>query len=155
MRLVWRLCSPPYASKLDGEGNRRHGARWNSPGRGVVYVSAHLSLAVLEMLAHLPPELTMAVPPLAAVAIEIPDRSEELVSLEEMPKDPAILATWCRARGDAWLRSGSALSLVAPSLIVPQELNVMLNPSHSDMQTVRIAAVEEFRLDERLLVRSF
>ena len=37
---------------LDGEGARIHGGRWNLPGSRVVYASATLSLAVLEMLVH-------------------------------------------------------------------------------------------------------
>jgi len=48
MAIVWRLTAPEYADRLDGKGNVERGARWNSPGRGVVYASFNLSLAVLE-----------------------------------------------------------------------------------------------------------
>jgi hypothetical protein len=46
---VWRRI---YAS-LDGEGARRVGGRWNSPGRPVVYMAQSVALAVLENLVHM------------------------------------------------------------------------------------------------------
>ena len=52
--IVWRLADPRYARDLSGEGSRLMGGRWNAPGHAVLYVSSHLSLAVLETLAHLP-----------------------------------------------------------------------------------------------------
>jgi RES domain-containing protein len=54
MALVWRLVRPEFASDLDGKGNVNRGARWNSPGRGVVYASFNLSLCVLESFVQLP-----------------------------------------------------------------------------------------------------
>jgi RES domain-containing protein len=38
---------------FDGEGARRYGGRWNSPGTPLVYTSATRALAVLELLVHL------------------------------------------------------------------------------------------------------
>ena len=38
---------------MDGEGARRVGGRWNSPGRCVVYMAQSVSLAVLENLVHM------------------------------------------------------------------------------------------------------
>ena len=68
MALVWRLVDPRFASDLDGSGNRIHGARWNSPGRGVLYTSENLSLCVLETLVHLPGALRTRLPPRVALA---------------------------------------------------------------------------------------
>ena len=51
------------------------------------------------------------------------------------------------------MSAGRSLSLAAPSVIVPQERNIMLNPAHPDMALVSIVKVEEFRLDERLLAK--
>jgi RES domain-containing protein len=47
-----RVCRSKYA-ELDGEGARRVGGRWNSPGVAAVYMASSLSLAVLEVLANL------------------------------------------------------------------------------------------------------
>lgn len=40
-------------ARLDGEGARRVGGRWNSPGRAVVYMADSVALAVLENLVHM------------------------------------------------------------------------------------------------------
>ena len=37
---------------FDGAGAAEYGARWNSPGRPVIYAAGSRSLAMLEQLAH-------------------------------------------------------------------------------------------------------
>ena len=49
---VYRVCRARYA-RLDGDGARRVGGRWNSPGRTVVYMAESTALAVLENLVHM------------------------------------------------------------------------------------------------------
>jgi hypothetical protein len=49
---IYRVCRRIYAN-LDGEGSRRVGGRWNSPGRSVVYMAHSVALAVLENLVHM------------------------------------------------------------------------------------------------------
>ena len=51
-RSVYRVCRARYA-RLDGEGARLVGGRWNSPGRAVVYMAESVALAVLENLVHM------------------------------------------------------------------------------------------------------
>lgn len=51
-RRVYRVCRARYP-RLDGEGARFAGGRWNSPGRAVVYMAESISLAVLENLVHM------------------------------------------------------------------------------------------------------
>jgi RES domain-containing protein len=99
MPLVWRLTAPAFARKLDGEGNRRHGARWNSPGRGVVYTSVNLSLCVLEVLAHLPAGLRSRIPPMAAAALDMPDVETETISREEMSRTNPIVLSGAARKG--------------------------------------------------------
>ena len=149
---VWRLSRPEYARRLDGGGNRETGARWNSPGRGVVYTSRSLALCVLEVVVHLPS--IRFVQGLVAARLDVPDDAGvEAVTAPELPGDrfSEEAAAWCRLRGDAWLQAGAALALVAPSVIVPQEENVMLNPRHPGADRVRIEEIIPFSLDERLL----
>jgi len=67
---VWRLCRAAH-SRLDGEGARLAGARWNRRGTAVVYTSATLSLAALELLVHVSRQT--APEDLVACAAEIPD----------------------------------------------------------------------------------
>jgi RES domain-containing protein len=149
--ILWRLADPRYARDLAGTGNRMFGARWNSPGRGVVYCAEHLSLAVLESLVHLPAELRASLPPRHAIRIEIPDEARA-AGITQLPRGlrNRRLAEWCRRSGDQWLDEGSRLLLRAPSIIVPQEYNVMLNPAHPLMLRVRITQSKPFTMDARL-----
>jgi RES domain-containing protein len=157
MALVWRLVPPEFAAALDGKGNIHRGARWNSPGRGVVYTSASLSLCVLESLAQMPLSLRKKLPDLAAVRIEIPDDiATRDIDLADLPDQLDSKTTWqrCREIGDTWLAEDRQLILRAPSLIVPQERNVMINPAHRLMAEVRIMSIEPFRFDDRLAAPS-
>ena len=72
MAYCWRLADPRFADDLEGSGNRIHGARWNSPGRGVLYASENLSLCVLENLVHLPPVMRGRLPSRVALRLQIP-----------------------------------------------------------------------------------
>jgi RES domain-containing protein len=51
---VYRVCRARYA-RLDGEGAKLVGGRWNSPGRTVVYMAESMALAVLENLVRVTP----------------------------------------------------------------------------------------------------
>ncbi len=147
MGLVWRLADPRFASDLEGSGNRIHGARWNSPGRGVLYTSENLSLCVLETLVHLPGALRTHLPPRLALRIEYPDDAEALV-LRALPE--TARAAKCRETGDRWLSDGAALILKAPSVVVPQENNIMFNPAHPRMREVSVVESIAFHFDERM-----
>jgi RES domain-containing protein len=153
--VLWRLADPRYARDLAGTGNRMFGARWNSPGRGVVYCTEHLSLAVLENLVHLPPELRASLPPRHVVSIDISD-DVSITTINRLPRGlrDRKLAAWCRRTGDQWLSERKTLLLRAPSIIEPQEYNVMLNPAHPFMLKVRIANSKPFTFDARLTTRS-
>jgi len=153
MTLVWRLAWPQFAAELDGSGNMRTGARWNSPGRGAIYASFNLSLCVLETLAHLHPVLRINLPVLRAVRIAIPDGASRLdIELSQLPSDLAgpKAQRRCRELGDGWLTAQEHLICTVPSVIVPQERNVLINPAHRWMAEVTIVATETFRFDARL-----
>jgi hypothetical protein len=56
----------------------------------------------------------------------------------------------CRTLGDGWLAEGGDLVLVAPSVLVPEEFNVMINPTHPRMQDVTTISDRRFRFDPGL-----
>lgn len=143
--IVHRLAKAAFAA-LDGEGARLYGGRWNSPGRPVVYAAASPSLAVLEVLVHLdlPPELLPD--DYRLLSIDIP----EDLAVERLDRTPPDEDA-CRALGDAFLDRGSALALLAPSAVVPQERNALINVRHPGMARVRLVGDEPFGLDPRLL----
>lgn len=153
MAIVWRLCPPAFASALDVRGNREFGARWNSPGRGVVYTSANLSLAVLETYVHFTPEQRATIPDFEAVRISVPDDAGiRVVAIDELERSQrrASPGSEFRAIGDAWLARGDHLLLQAPSVIVPEDSNIIINPAHPAMRDVRLISTRRFRFDTRL-----
>lgn len=156
---VWRLSARRRARDLDGAGNRDRGARWNSGrGRGVVYTSMSVATCVLETFVHFGPELRKTLPSnLMLVEIAVPDDAgilrigrEQIATDADRPRRDG--RTWYQRTGDRWLERGDALVLIAPSAVVPQELNAMLNPAHPRMADVRIVSSTRFRFDPRLAV---
>jgi RES domain-containing protein len=146
---VWRLARRAHAA-LDGGGARRDGGRWNSPGRPLVYSSSHLSLAALEVLVHF--DVDEVPEDLRAFAIEIPDAlAAEQVTLDTLPTGWTRQAFASRAFGDDWLAAARTPVLVVPSAIIPEETNVLVNPSHPATQGVRVVASRRFAYDPRLL----
>ncbi len=142
---VWRLARAAYPA-LDGEGARRVGGRWNRPGTAVVYTSAHLSLAVLEALVHTDPDLLPA--DLVAFEIDVPDDLAAPALLADDGRDAEASA----AVGTAWAAAGPA-ALLVPSVLVPRERNVLVNPRHPEARRVRIVGQEPFAFDPRLAGR--
>jgi RES domain-containing protein len=139
------------ASALDGEGARRVGGRWNAPGTPVAYCASSLSLAVLELLAHLDPG--EAPDDLVAIRFEIPDgmRSSRLVQADlplNWRQDAGRDAL--RALEARWIGAGATGILIVPSVIVPAETNVLVNPRHPDAARIKVVHQEPFHLDGRL-----
>jgi RES domain-containing protein len=150
---AWRLVRPTFADPADafsGEGARRFGGRWNAPGRRVVYTSEHLSLAALETLAHA--DRRRFERDLVAFAVELPAELVALLADANLPEGWRARpdAPSARAVGDAWLAAGTHVALSVPSVLVPQERNLLLAPTHPRFDEVRIGPPTPFRFDERL-----
>ena len=50
--IAWRIARASFAD-IGGEGARRLGGRWNSPGRSALYLSEHPALCLPEIIVHL------------------------------------------------------------------------------------------------------
>ncbi|HEX6645094.1 MAG TPA: RES domain-containing protein [Gemmatimonadales bacterium] len=147
--LAWRISKirhPPF----DGTGARLRGARWNSPGRPVIYAADSFAGSILEVLAHALRPRTL---PGAhhAVRIEIPDELVEHL-------DPAALPGWdtrgspeALAWGDRWLAEARTAVAVVPALPArPAGRNVLVNPLHVDAFRVSVSDPFPVPWDERL-----
>ena len=142
---VYRLVRKERAGEaLSGEGARAYGGRWNPPGTAVVYASESRALAVLETFVHLTLEArTMQ---FLLYAITLPKRAR----VQRYTRGRAGARAKSQERGRAWLDDGSALALVVPSVIVPQETNYVLNVQHPQFAQVQLGEPEPFSFDERL-----
>lgn len=148
---LWRLVRPAWAPGLDGEGARLAGGRWNSPGVAVVYCGSSLALCVLESFVHLPSAMRAvdALPMMITVRIA-PPSPQQVAHIEDLGAVDLEDIAACRAAGDAWVAQGAALALSVPSVVVPQERNIVLNVAHPAMAGLAVVSQETFRLDQRL-----
>ena len=147
---VWRIVKTRYAdTAFDGEGARRSGGRWNSPGRPLIYTSATLSLAILEIFVHLRDQAILS--SYSVIPAHVP---EELV--QQVAGLPANWRTYpappsLQTIGDVWIESGRSAVLRVPSAVVETESNYLLNPAHDQFDQIAIGAPRPFDLDPRLL----
>jgi RES domain-containing protein len=152
---LWRISKRKYAdTAFSGEGARRVGGRWNSRGQGMVYTSGTLSLAALEVLVYM--EVEDVTTMLAYIRVDVPTEVKiEYLEVAQLPPDwrnipaPAILANM----GDRWFRSGATAILAVPSVVIPQEFNYLINPSHPDFVKLTVKLAQPFELDPRLWKR--
>lgn len=135
---------------MSGEGARRYSGRWNSAGTPIVYAAQSLALAALEVLVHVQDPLS--VPPLVAIAITIPDEHLQRLPDADLPEGWDLRPPGSRSQslGDRWYNSRRSLALSLPSVVVPSERILLLNPDHPDFAAVAIAPPEPFIFDTRL-----
>lgn len=147
--IVRRLCRAAHRA-LDGEGALRVGGRWNRPGLAAVYTSTTLSLAALEYLVHL--EIPLAPNDLVALTIEVPDPVIDTLDPATLPSRWRRIPAhpWCAERGSQWLTSGTAVGLLVPSAVIPEEQNLILNPAHPAFAQVQVVGERRFTFDPRL-----
>ena len=150
IRRIWRIATegPTWcADDLSGKGAARDPGRWNSLGFPVVYASSSIALACLETLVHITGDQPL---PLVRwlVAIEIPAEQWRLrTTLMEVAPAEASSKGW----GDRWLVSQSSLIAEVPSVIVPEEGNLLINPLHSSCSELKATVVRRWTYDSRLI----
>jgi RES domain-containing protein len=133
---VWRIGTdtPDYgADDRSGKGAEKTGGRWNREGAPVLYASSSRALACLETLVHLSGFEPL---PLNRYLVEI-----------TIPQ-----ASWKTRRTfdrNVWLDSRESLVAIVPSIIVPEEENVLLNPKHPDAEKLHVAKQRKWTYDLR------
>ena len=148
---AWRITKRKHAkTAFRGEGARKYGGRWNSPGVALVYTAQNQALAVLEMLVHL--ENTELLTKYVLIGVEIEESLIQDIDRRKLPRswraDPAPPSL--RAIGDEWAQARPSVALRVPSTLVPAEYNLLLNPLHSDFKRLKIGSPVSFRFDLRL-----
>jgi RES domain-containing protein len=119
----------------------------NADGEPIVYAATSISLAVLETAAH----VDDAGLPLNrfVVELDVPDDmwgASERLAPEELP--PTWLAVpagqGSLTVGSKWLASLTSSILLVPSVIVPEEPVVLVNPKHPDSSRIQARIVRRF-----------
>ena len=153
---VWRIATDTKtyeADDLSGAGAKRTGGRWNAEGDALIYASDSQALACLETIVH----LNAGGLPLNRylVAIIIPAR----IWAKARTQTPATLPVGWDADpagraslqfGTAWLRAQSSALMRVPSVIVPEEYNLLINPLHPESHAIRAEKRRKWLYDPRL-----
>ena len=156
MQHLWRIGSdtPDYtAEDMSGLGAEKTGGRWNRNGRPVLYTASNIALAALETVVH----LNASSLPLNRylVRIEVPDalwaaRLEAVLLPLPVGWDARPPGRVSLDLGDGWLHSLSSALCAVPSVIVPEEMNVLINPRHPDARQITATKLRPWRYDERM-----
>lgn len=148
---AWRIVEARYQDHaFSGDGARLYGGRWNSKGVPLIYTAGSLALASIEIIVNLPS------PKLLEAFIRIPARFTpdliESMPISKLPEGwqsrPISPAT--RAIGDRWVKEQRSAVLKIPSIVVPEELNYLLNPAHPDFEKIEIGRPVVYYFDPRL-----
>ena len=146
MRRIYRVCRARYA-RLDGEGAKLVGGRWNSPGRAVVYMAESVALAVIENLVHMSRQDFPT--GYVCIAAILPDGIN--ITLEQDLRQRADLRDLgSPSLGDWWIEASESAVLEVASVIVPNEHNYLLNPAHPDFAKIVTDPPALFHFDPRL-----
>jgi RES domain-containing protein len=149
---LWRISTHRGRDAVSGVGARQFGGRWNRVGQPAVYASEQLSLAALEILAHLDTDTPVRV--MWVIRIELPsDMPTTELTASALPTGWRDLdSPICRDEGSAWLEAGESPLLLVPSALIPEERNVVLNPEHPAFaRGIPHTVTRRFSFDPRLL----
>lgn len=150
---AWRIAveAPQYAANdMSGTGARITGGRWNSCGVPMVYASSNIALAALETLtgkqaAALPYNRYL-------IQLDIPEHIwERRTTLAPGPGgwDALPCGISSKRAGDGWVKAGQSALMIVPSVIIPDENNVLINPAHPDAAAIACATLKRFAYDPR------
>lgn len=157
MMEAWRIGTdtPDYtAEDTDGTGAKKTGGRWNRVGLPVIYTASTRALACLETVVH----LGSGGLPLNRylVRVEIPDdvwNMRRIITEATAPVGWDALPTGKVSLdlGDQWLTSLSSCIMEVPSIIIPEEQNILLNPRHPDAVKIKAVKVRKWLYDNRII----
>ena len=153
---VWRIAAdtPEYAADdLSGRGAERTGGRWNRKGTPLLYASSSIALACLETVVHLGGSVPL---PLNRYLVEIEIADD--VWTQRTRFDAASQVGWDALPagrvsldwGTRWARSAAALIAEVPSIVVPEEANLLLNPAHPAAGSLIARKLRRWTYDGRL-----
>lgn len=149
---LWRIAATTAkyaANDLSCTGTKNTGGRWNPIGLAVTYTSGNISLAVHETIVH----LRSAGLPLNRylVRVDVPDDVWAARQVLSPPAgwDVTPAGMISIQAGETWLLSQSSALWVVPSVIAPEESNVLINPQHHDTARIVATVLRKWRYDPR------
>lgn len=87
------------------------------------------------------------------VAVDVPDTASTYEpNIDSLPErwDEVPVSSAAQAFGRRWLDEARQLCLKIPSVIVPEEKNVVINPRHPEYPNVQLTVIRPFSFDPRM-----
>ena len=151
----WRIAADTLQYTADdpiGLGAERSGGRWNARGTPLLYASSTRALACLETVVHLGGGLALPLNrylvridlPLELWAVRTVFDTAQHIGWDALP--PGRVST---AWGTAWAQDGASCLAEVPSVIVPEESNVLINPRHPQAQRIGVHKQRRWLYDPR------
>jgi len=155
--LVWRIAAdtPHYvADNMSGQGASTTGGRWNRKELPVVYAASSRALACLETVVH----MQGAGLPLNRYLVEITIPAKlwnnatkapikKLVGWDASPAGKVSI-DW----GSDWLTHRKSVIALVPSIVVPDEFCVLINPRHDDARQIKAKKIRLWTFDPRIKI---
>ena len=153
----WRIAAETKsypADDLSGSGAKIAGGRWNELGTAMVYAASSRALACLETVVHLNSSglplnrylVEILVPDDLHVAARAAKPTAWPVGWDAEPAGRASIEV-----GTRWASRNSSAILLVPSVIVPEEDNLLINPAHPDAHRVMARKVRKWPYDPRMV----
>jgi len=149
---LYRITQDQFSDDLSGNGSRLFGGRWNSEGFFALYTSVTRSMALLETLAHTPAKMLDS-KNYQLITLSIPDNivpEEILLPSLANSWDAPDTRSFTKRLGDKFLIDKKSLLLSVPCVLMPEEINYILNPLHKDMRKVKIVYKRRIYFDKRI-----
>lgn len=151
---LYRITQQEFAEDLSGNGARLFGGRWNSEGFFALYTSSSRSLALLETLAHTPAKM-LEVKVYHLITLAVPDNLvTQKVAVKNLQNgwDAPDTRPFTKKIGDAFLTDKKYLMMQVPSVMMPEEMNYVINPMHTDMKQVKLVNKRRIDFDKRVRI---
>jgi RES domain-containing protein len=148
--LLYRIGRTIHAKDSTGEGAKLNGGRWNHVGTPCIYSSVTRALSLLEYTCHAKKDLIPRA--LSFVTYDVPDHSIQVFTIGQLPGN---WKHWphpveCRDFGTDLLKQNKYLLYCIPSVVIEDEMNYIINPTHLDMASVQITNIKDYSYDLRL-----
>lgn len=146
--IVYRLARLPYAQDLSGYGASLSASnRWNVKGENMLYTASNRALAFAEVYVHL--RLYRIPQDMMMVSLRLPDGANlNTLTLEKDIRNYRLKET--QLLGSEFINNNFQFALRVPSVVVPGEYNILINPSHPLSEQILIEDIQPFKFDSRL-----
>lgn len=145
---IYRIVNKKYSKSLFASGME---GRWNSAGKKVIYAAESIPLAFLENMVRR--QGIGFNRDFHTMIIDVPEKTKiSRINVDDLEEGWRNFHNYskCQPLGNKWYDAGSTLILKAPSAVLPEAYNYLINTGHRDFKLVKLVAVTDLIPDERI-----